>query len=81
MTLAAQDGAGGPVRAHERESSPRVESRRRLNPTKLAYLIGPAAFVVIMLLMRFGYAARISPWVWVGVFVAIPLVNVVADRF
>ncbi len=81
MTLAAQDGAGGPLRAHERESSPRVESRRRLNPTKLAYLIGPAAFVVIMLLMRFGYAARISPWVWVGVFVAIPLVNVVADRF
>ena len=83
MTLAAQDGAGGPVRADERRPSPLVQPTRlrRLQPTKLAYLIGPAAFVVIMLLMRFGYAARVSPWVWVGVFVAIPLVNVVADRF
>ncbi len=83
MTLAAQDGAGGPVRADERQFFPSVQPTRlrRLQPTKLAYLIGPAAFVVIMLLMRFGYAARVSPWVWVGVFIAIPLVNVVVDRF
>src|SRR5271163_3607589 len=41
--------------------------------------MGPVAFAVIMLLMRFGYAARVSPWVWVAVFVTIPAVSVAAD--
>ena len=32
--------------------------RRRLNPTKLAYLIAPGAFAVVFVLMRYGYVAR-----------------------
>ena len=56
-------------------------TRRRLNPTKLAYLIGPAAFLVILLLMHIGYTARESAWVWLGLFAAIFALNLVADRF
>ena len=56
-------------------------TRRRLNPRKLAYLIGPAAFLVILLLMRVGYTARESAWTWLGVFAAIVAFNVVADHF
>jgi hypothetical protein len=51
-----------------------------LNPTKLAYLIAPVAFAVILLLMRFGYVAREHWWVWLSVFVAIVVVNLQVDR-
>src|ERR1700685_4187462 len=82
MTLASRDAASEPVRAWAGTPiAVSLTARRRLNPTKLAYLIGPVAFGVILLLMRFGYAARVSPWVWVAVFIAIPVANVVADRF
>ncbi|HEY5109600.1 MAG TPA: EAL domain-containing protein [Acidimicrobiales bacterium] len=52
----------------------------RLSPKLLAYLMGPAAFVAILILMHLGYIARESAWVWLGVFVAIPLANVIVDR-
>ena len=53
----------------------------RLDPTKLAYLIDPAAFALLLLLMHLGDTARESTWVWLGIFVAIPVVNVAVDRF
>jgi diguanylate cyclase (GGDEF)-like protein/PAS domain S-box-containing protein len=52
-----------------------------VNPTKLAYLIGPGAFAVILLLMRFGYVARVHWWTWLGLFVGIAIVNAAADRY
>ena len=55
-------------------------ARRRLNPTKLAYLIGPVAFAVVLVLMRFGYVTRVPWWVWLTVFAAIAFVNAVVDR-
>ena len=51
----------------------------RLNPTFLAYMIGPVALVVILLLVRVGAVARESAWVWVGVFLAVPAISVVGD--
>ncbi len=38
----------------------------RLDPTRLAYLIGPIAFVTLLLLMHFGYIAGESAWVWLS---------------
>ena len=47
----------------------------------MAYLIGPVAFLVILLLMRVGYTARESAWTWLGVFAAIVILNLIADHF
>ncbi len=83
MALASQDAAGASAGADGPEPPVRTSStaRRRLNPTKLAYLIGPVAFAVIVLLMRFGYVARVHWWVWLSLFAAIAVVNAAADRF
>ncbi len=51
-----------------------------LNPTYLAYLMGPLALVVILLLMHFGLIARESAWLWLAVFVAIPVSSLLADH-
>jgi diguanylate cyclase (GGDEF)-like protein/PAS domain S-box-containing protein len=51
----------------------------RLSPRLLAYLMGPAAFVAIMVLRKYGLIARDPVWVWLGVFVVIPVVSVAAD--
>ena len=58
-----------------------LAGRRRLGPRKLAYLIGPVAFLVILLLMRVGYTARESAWTWLGVFAAIVALNLIADHY
>ncbi len=54
--------------------------RSSLDPRKLAYLMGPAAFGAILLLMRFGEVAKEPVWVWLGIFVAIPVASIVADH-
>ena len=82
MAVPVQDGAiefgrTDPVGSNVRAVS---ATRRRLDPTKLAYLIGPAAFVVLLLLMQLGYTERQSLWVWLGVFIASPLVSFVCNR-
>ena len=66
MALASQDAARRPPEPTGPNSrfGRRSTARRKLNPTKLAYLIGPVVFAVILLLMRFGYAARVH---WLGV--------------
>ena len=51
----------------------------KLNPSLLAYLMGPAAFVTLVVLMHFGLVVREPIWVWALVFVAIPLSNLVVD--
>ncbi len=82
MALPVHDGAiefgrTDPVGSNVRAVS---ATRRRLDPTKLAYLIGPAAFLVLLLLMQLRYAERQSLWVWLGVFIAIFAVNFVVDQ-
>ncbi len=56
------------------------DSRFSLGPRKLAYLMGPAALAALLLLMRFGEVARESAWLWVAVFIVIPLSSVLADH-
>ncbi len=46
----------------------------------LAYLIGPIALVVILLLMKFNLIVREPVWLWVGVFIAVPLTSATCDR-
>ena len=83
MAEASQDAAMTSARTDSSEPPVRASSaaRRRLDPTKLAYLIGPMAFGVILVLMRFGYAARVSPWAWLGVLAAIAGVNALVDHW
>ncbi len=54
-------------------------SRSRMSPAYVAYLMGPAALVAILLLMRFGVVAREPTWLWVAVFIAIPLTSLMGD--
>jgi diguanylate cyclase (GGDEF)-like protein/PAS domain S-box-containing protein len=55
-------------------------TKRKLDPKLLAYLMGPAALVIILPLMDFGVIARESAWVWLGIFIAIPVSNLVVDK-
>ena len=50
-----------------------------LDPTHLAYLIAPFAFVAILLLMHFDAIVREPTWLWVGVFLVVPLSSFLAD--
>jgi diguanylate cyclase (GGDEF)-like protein/PAS domain S-box-containing protein len=51
----------------------------RLSASLLAYLMGPAAFVMLVVLMHFGLVVREPVWLWAIVFVAIPLSNLTVD--
>jgi len=50
-----------------------------IGPTYLAYLIGPFALVAVLLLMHFGAIVREPTWVWIAVFIAVPLSSLIAD--
>ena len=82
MGLASQDGASGLARADGPEPPARAPSaeRRGLNLNKLPYLVGPVAFAVVVVLMRFGYVAHVRWWVWLSVLVGVTVINVVVDR-
>jgi diguanylate cyclase (GGDEF)-like protein/PAS domain S-box-containing protein len=82
MALATQHAGSASARADGTEPPVRAPStaRRKLDPTKLAYLVAPFAFAVIVVLMRFGYVARVQWWVWLTVLVSIVVVNLQVDR-
>ncbi len=61
-------------------SPPEDAPRRRLNPTNLGYLIGPIAFVAILVLMRFRFVVHEPAWIWLGIFIAIPVANLAVDH-
>jgi diguanylate cyclase (GGDEF)-like protein/PAS domain S-box-containing protein len=52
----------------------------RLTPAHLAYSMGPAALVAILVLVHFAVVARESAWLWVAVFFAIPVASLVGDH-
>jgi diguanylate cyclase (GGDEF)-like protein/PAS domain S-box-containing protein len=54
--------------------------RSRLDPTYLAYLIGPIALLVVLPLMHFGDIARESTWLWFAVFIAVPITSLLGDH-
>jgi len=76
------DQASGhqPEDVHEVTPATPVAASRRLNPTTLGYLIGPAAFVAIVGLMHFGFVERVSTWAWLAIFIAVPVSNLAVDR-
>jgi diguanylate cyclase (GGDEF)-like protein/PAS domain S-box-containing protein len=51
-----------------------------LDPSLLAYLMGPPALVAILVLMHFHVVAQESAWLWVAVFVVIPVCSLASDR-
>ena len=55
--------------------------RAWMNPKFLAYLMGPIALVALLVLMRFNFVVKESPWLWIGVFIAVPLASLAGDRF
>ena len=79
-------GTASPAPAHPVTGGPadpesaHPGGRRYLNPRMLAYLMGPAALGALLLLMRFGEAARESAWLWLAIFITIPLLSVGGDR-
>jgi diguanylate cyclase (GGDEF)-like protein/PAS domain S-box-containing protein len=82
-TIAARSEEHGPTKpwstGNPSPASEAQTSRRGMNPAILAYLMGPAALVAILLLMRFGVVAREPTWLWVAVFIAIPLTSLMGD--
>jgi diguanylate cyclase (GGDEF)-like protein/PAS domain S-box-containing protein len=66
------------------DPGPAGRMRRRrvpmLSVSALAYLMGPIAFLIILLLMRFNVLARESRWLWLAVFIASPLLSFVCNR-
>jgi diguanylate cyclase (GGDEF)-like protein/PAS domain S-box-containing protein len=62
------------------EPAPGRGTRLRMDPAVIGYLMGPLAFVAILMLMHFGYVVQVSPWVWLGIFIAIPTGNLIADH-
>src|ERR1700722_7790170 len=82
MGLVSQDGASGPARADWPEPLVRAPSaeRRGLNLNNLPYLVGPVAFAVVLVLMRFGYVAHVRWWAWLSVLAGVTIINVVVDR-
>ena len=67
-------GGGSPVTGTARPA------RRALNPSLLAYLMGPAALAAILLLMHFHDVAQEPVWGWVAVFIAVPVSSLTGDH-
>ncbi len=59
---------------------PVARQRRFVKPTTLAYLMGPAALVALLVLMRYHDVAQEPVWLWVAVFMLVPLVSLAVDR-
>jgi diguanylate cyclase (GGDEF)-like protein/PAS domain S-box-containing protein len=72
MTVPAADAAATPPRG--------PAPQPKLSPKLLAYLIGPIALVLVLILMKFGLIVRESVWLWIGVFVFVPVATAVCDR-
>jgi diguanylate cyclase (GGDEF)-like protein/PAS domain S-box-containing protein len=71
---ASEAGAPAGVRTAD-GSGDRPPARLRLNPYVLGYLMGPAALVAILVLRHFGVVSREPVWLWLAVFVAIPVTS------
>jgi diguanylate cyclase (GGDEF)-like protein/PAS domain S-box-containing protein len=63
----------------ERDKRRAGTDARRINPKLLAYLIGPVALVTILVLLHFGLVSDEPLWLWLSLFVAIPLVSAAID--
>ncbi len=71
-TSPASAWVGQSTETAERRPPPK---RPRLNPYILGYAMGPAALVAILVLRHFGVVAHEPVWLWLAVFVAIPVTS------
>jgi diguanylate cyclase (GGDEF)-like protein/PAS domain S-box-containing protein len=72
----SRGSTNGPIGApHEGQGK-----RWRLNPTYLGFMMGPPALVVLLLLMHFGDVAREPAWLWVAVFIVVPLISLLCNH-
>ena len=55
-------------------------TRAMIDPALLGYLMGPLAFLAILALMHVGAIVREPVWLWLGVFIAVPVSNFAVDR-
>ena len=60
-------------------SSPSNAGGSRLNPLILGYAMGPAAFVIILVLQKFGWVADEPVALWIAIFLAVPITSYIAD--
>ncbi len=67
-----------PARPDEAEE-PAARAGWRATPRLLAYLIGPAALVLVLTCRHFGLIAREPVWAWLVVFAVVPLVGGLVD--
>ena len=69
-TTVAAPGSGPTTAGSEQTPT---KKRAPLNPYVLGYAMGPAALIILLILRRFGVVAPEPVWLWVLVFVAIPV--------
>ena len=74
------DGPKGPESARVEAATVRGPVGRTLDPSMLAYLMGPPALVAILILMRFHVVAQESAWLWLALFIIIPVSSLCTDR-
>jgi diguanylate cyclase (GGDEF)-like protein/PAS domain S-box-containing protein len=80
--MAAQHNQSVDVGLHEQAPDAGNDpggSASRVDPGVLAYLIGPPALVLVLVLEHFKLIADHSIWLWLALFLATPLVNLAAD--
>ena len=81
FTRSEEDEPPKPPSGDQPAGSPDADGTRpRLNPTFLAYFIGPVALLVVLFLVHVGAAARESAWLWVAVFVAVPVSSLLVNH-
>jgi diguanylate cyclase (GGDEF)-like protein/PAS domain S-box-containing protein len=64
--------AGARFEQQAATANARPRRRPRLNPRVLAYGMGPAALLVLLVLRRYGMVAHEPVWLWLIVFAAVP---------
>ncbi len=80
MSTSARAGAPPGDPARPVTAAPDLGAGRvRLSPYLLAYVMGPAALVVILLLEHFKMIAQQPLWLWLAVFVTIPSFSIVLE--
>jgi len=58
---------------------PAGRHRPVLDPLQLSYVLIPVAMAILLTLMHFGLIARESYWLWIAVFLAVPVVTGATD--
>ena len=80
--MAGKDNMSVDTDLQERTQETAADLQRttwRSDPGVLAYLIGPPALLLVLVLEHFKLIATHSMWLWLAVFLATPLVNLMAD--